>query len=91
VIRADDIASFEKAVAAAQQSTTVTVIHVQTDPLAPAPDSPAWWDVPVAEVSGLATTQSARATYEKAKATQRPHLTPPAPATHHSDAKEYHA
>ena len=26
-----------------------TVIHVETDPLVAAPDSEAWWDVPVAE------------------------------------------
>ena len=41
----------------ARQSTRTTVVHVETDPLVPAPDSPAWWDVPVAEVSALDSTQ----------------------------------
>ena len=53
-----------------------TVVHVETDPLVPAPDSPAWWDVPVAAVSTLDSTRSARVGYEAAKAGQRAHLTP---------------
>jgi 3D-(3,5/4)-trihydroxycyclohexane-1,2-dione acylhydrolase (decyclizing) len=76
VLRASDIAELEKAVAKAQASDTTTVIHVETDPLVPAPDSPAWWDVPVAEVSELESTRAARATYEAHKAGQRSHLAP---------------
>ncbi|MBA3233168.1 MAG: 3D-(3,5/4)-trihydroxycyclohexane-1,2-dione acylhydrolase (decyclizing) [Propionibacteriales bacterium] len=94
VIRADDLAGFEKAVAAAQESSTATVIHVQTDPLVPAPDSPAWWDVPVAEVSRLDSTRVARAAYEDAKVAQRPYLTPPAAAidrTHDHESKDERA
>ena len=53
-----------------------TVVHVETDPLVPAPDSPGWWDVPVAAVSILDSTRSARVGYEAAKAGQRAHLTP---------------
>ena len=52
------------------------MIHVETDPLVPAPDSPAWWDVPVAEVSVLESTRDARAAYETEKARQRSHLSP---------------
>jgi 3D-(3,5/4)-trihydroxycyclohexane-1,2-dione acylhydrolase (decyclizing) len=48
------------------------MVHIETDPLAPAPDSESWWDVPVAEVSRLDTTRAARASYEQHKATQRP-------------------
>jgi 3D-(3,5/4)-trihydroxycyclohexane-1,2-dione acylhydrolase (decyclizing) len=48
------------------------VIHVQVDPLVAAPDSEAWWDVPVAEVSGLDTVGDARARYEASKRAQRP-------------------
>jgi 3D-(3,5/4)-trihydroxycyclohexane-1,2-dione acylhydrolase (decyclizing) len=77
VIRADDLAGLEKAVVAAQESAATTVIHVETDPLVAAPDSPAWWDVPVAEVSTLESTRRARATYASAKEAQRAHLTPP--------------
>jgi 3D-(3,5/4)-trihydroxycyclohexane-1,2-dione acylhydrolase (decyclizing) len=76
VLRVSDIAELEKAIAAAQAATATTVIHIETDPLAPAPDSPAWWDVPVAEVSALDSTRAARATYEAAKAGQRTHLAP---------------
>jgi 3D-(3,5/4)-trihydroxycyclohexane-1,2-dione acylhydrolase (decyclizing) len=48
------------------------VIHIEVDPLVPAPTSDAWWDVPVAETSGLQTVRDARATYERAKTRQRP-------------------
>jgi 3D-(3,5/4)-trihydroxycyclohexane-1,2-dione acylhydrolase (decyclizing) len=50
------------------------VVHIETDPLAPAPGSEAWWDVPVAEVSALDSTARARATYDANKPRQRPHL-----------------
>jgi 3D-(3,5/4)-trihydroxycyclohexane-1,2-dione acylhydrolase (decyclizing) len=64
------------AVRKAKESTRTTVIHVETDPLVPAPDSPAWWDVPVAEVSALDSTREARTGYEQHKADQRTHLAP---------------
>jgi 3D-(3,5/4)-trihydroxycyclohexane-1,2-dione acylhydrolase (decyclizing) len=50
------------------------MVHVETDPLVPAPDSESWWDVPVSEVSTLGTTRAARGVYEARKATQRLHL-----------------
>ncbi len=81
IFRAEDLVAFEKALAAAQNSAATTaVIHIETDPLLPAPDSPAWWDVPVAGVSQLESTQTARATYDNAKRSQRSHLRPPTPA-----------
>jgi len=48
------------------------VIHVEVDPLVPAPDSGAWWDVPVAATSELDSVRDARARYEDAKRRQRP-------------------
>ncbi|PZF79994.1 3D-(3,5/4)-trihydroxycyclohexane-1,2-dione acylhydrolase (decyclizing) [Jiangella anatolica] len=48
------------------------LIHVETDPLAGAPDSDSWWDVPVSETAALDTTRAARAEYEQHKKTQRP-------------------
>jgi 3D-(3,5/4)-trihydroxycyclohexane-1,2-dione acylhydrolase (decyclizing) len=48
------------------------VIHVEVDPLVPAPDSDAWWDVPVAEVSGLDSVREARSRYETDRQRQRP-------------------
>jgi 3D-(3,5/4)-trihydroxycyclohexane-1,2-dione acylhydrolase (decyclizing) len=70
------IAELEKAFADAQAADVTTVIHVETDPLVPAPDSPGWWDVPVAEVAALESTRDARATYDNEKARQRSHLRP---------------
>ncbi len=70
------IAELEKAFADAQAADVTTVIHVETDPLVPAPDSPGWWDVPVAEVAALESTRDARATYDTEKARQRSHLRP---------------
>jgi len=50
------------------------MVHIETDPLVPAPGSGSWWDVPVAEVSRLDSTRQARATYDANKADQRPYL-----------------
>ncbi len=74
VISAQALDDFARAVAKAQASDRTTVIQIETDPLVSAPDSPAWWDVPVAEVSSLDTTREARTRYEKAKTHQRGHL-----------------
>ena len=42
------------------------MVHIETDPLVPAPGSGSWWDVPVAEVSRLDSTREARKTYDQA-------------------------
>ncbi len=52
------------------------VIHVETDPFVFAPDTGAWWDVPVGAVSELETTQAAYTAYQDHKRAQRPLLTP---------------
>ncbi len=52
------------------------VIHVETDPFVHAPDSDSWWDVPVSEVSSLASTTKAYQAYAGHKVTQRPFITP---------------
>jgi 3D-(3,5/4)-trihydroxycyclohexane-1,2-dione acylhydrolase (decyclizing) len=77
VVRATSVAELRDGLAAAQASPRSTVIHIETDPAVPAPDSGAWWDVPVAEVSDLAATRAARAEYERGKRGQRPVLRPP--------------
>ncbi len=74
VTRADDAHAFAAAVRAAKTAPDSTVIYVETDPLRRAPDSAAWWDVPVSATSTLPSTQAARATYEQRKAGQRIHL-----------------
>jgi 3D-(3,5/4)-trihydroxycyclohexane-1,2-dione acylhydrolase (decyclizing) len=74
VLRVATVGELRKALLQARASDRTTVVHIETDPLAPAPDSESWWDVPVAEVSALETTQAARATYETAKRSQRTYL-----------------
>jgi len=77
VLRAGSTDELVQALHTARASSRTTVIHVETDPLAPAPDSPAWWDVPVAEVSALESTRSARRRYELLRRAQQHHLEPP--------------
>jgi 3D-(3,5/4)-trihydroxycyclohexane-1,2-dione acylhydrolase (decyclizing) len=74
VRRATTIAEFETALREAAASDRTTVVEVQTDPLVAAPDSGAWWDVPVAEVAELETTRAARKTYEQDKRSQQTYL-----------------
>ena len=68
------IDELRSAVTAAKASDRSTVIHITSDPLVYAPDNGSWWDVPVAEVSTLASTQSAREVYERQRTVQRPLL-----------------
>jgi 3D-(3,5/4)-trihydroxycyclohexane-1,2-dione acylhydrolase (decyclizing) len=72
VIRVRTIEEFRAAIARSRASDRTTAIHIETDPLAPAPDSENWWDVPVAEVAQLDSTTAARKTYEAHKSDQRP-------------------
>jgi 3D-(3,5/4)-trihydroxycyclohexane-1,2-dione acylhydrolase (decyclizing) len=81
VLRAHSIEELRAALGKARDAERTTVVHIETDPLAPAPDSAAWWDVAVAEVSQLATTQRARGQYERAKAGQRHYLGTPTAET----------
>jgi 3D-(3,5/4)-trihydroxycyclohexane-1,2-dione acylhydrolase (decyclizing) len=74
VLRARTVTEFREALEAAKACDRTTVVCVETDPLAPGPSSDAWWDVPVAETSALASTQQARQAYDAAKRDQRPHL-----------------
>jgi 3D-(3,5/4)-trihydroxycyclohexane-1,2-dione acylhydrolase (decyclizing) len=72
VIRVRTVEEFRAAVHTARAATRTTAIHIETDPLSPVPSSESWWDVPVAEVSALDSTQQARKTYEAHKSAQRP-------------------
>ena len=77
VLYAHGVDEFEAALRDARASDVTTVVHVETDPLVPAPSSEAWWDVPVSEVAALASTRDARAVYDRHKATQRTFLKTP--------------
>jgi 3D-(3,5/4)-trihydroxycyclohexane-1,2-dione acylhydrolase (decyclizing) len=72
VIRVRTIDEFRDAIRTSRAATKTTAIHIETDPLAPVPSSESWWDVPVAQVAALDSTQQARKTYEEHKAAQRP-------------------
>ena len=74
VLDATTLDQFESALRQASASPRTTVVQVHTDPLVPAPSSEEWWDVPVAEVSELDSTQAARTTYERHKQDQRTFL-----------------
>jgi 3D-(3,5/4)-trihydroxycyclohexane-1,2-dione acylhydrolase (decyclizing) len=52
------------------------VIHVNTDPLVSAPDSHAWWDVPVSQVADLDSTREAYRRYEDHLAEQKDFVAP---------------
>jgi len=77
VLRASGVEDFRAKLAQARAHTGGPVlVHVEADPLVPAPSSESWWDVPVAEVSRLDSTTQARKSYEAAKAAQRQYLDP---------------
>lgn len=73
VLRAHGVDELRTALLAAREvEDGPVVVHVETDPLVPAPSSEAWWDVPVAAVSELDSTTTARAAYDADKQAQRP-------------------
>jgi len=74
VLRVSTVDELEVALDKAKRSSRTTVVHVETDPLIPAPSSAAWWDVPVAEESSVDATRAARAAYVESKRHQRPYL-----------------
>ena len=74
VMRARTIAEFRTALAKARTAERTTVVYIETDPLAPAPSSQSWWDVPVAQTAALDSTRQARQEYEQAKRWQRNYL-----------------
>ena len=74
VLRANGVEEFRSQLKAAVASPRTTLVQVETDPTVPAPDSDAWWDVPVAEVSEVDGVRAARAAYDEHKRAQRRYL-----------------
>ncbi|GAA4401133.1 3D-(3,5/4)-trihydroxycyclohexane-1,2-dione acylhydrolase (decyclizing) [Tsukamurella soli] len=70
----DALAELGAAVTAAKAADGPTVIHLHSDPFVYAPEGDGWWDVPVAQVSELESTQRARAEYVEQQKLQRPLL-----------------
>jgi 3D-(3,5/4)-trihydroxycyclohexane-1,2-dione acylhydrolase (decyclizing) len=78
----------EKAILLAKQSPDdagPVVIHVTTDPMVYAPDSQAWWDVPVSQVADLPSTRDAYGRYQEHQAGQRHFLAPSSSPSDPSD------
>ncbi|GAA5185671.1 3D-(3,5/4)-trihydroxycyclohexane-1,2-dione acylhydrolase (decyclizing) [Rugosimonospora acidiphila] len=74
VLRVAGIRQLREALTTARQASRTTVIHIETDPMVPAPDNHTWWDVPVAQVAAIDDTRTARHAYEQAKRAQRHYL-----------------
>ncbi|MBO1740763.1 3D-(3,5/4)-trihydroxycyclohexane-1,2-dione acylhydrolase (decyclizing) [Leifsonia sp. TF02-11] len=71
---ASAIDDLRAAVTAAKAADVATLIHINSDPLLYAPDGEGWWDVPVAAISTLPSTQHARTEYLEQQARQKPLL-----------------
>ncbi len=68
------IADLHAAVKKAKSSKTATLIHINSDPLLYSPSGEGWWDVPIAPISTLKSTQDAYAKYSVDIKKQRPLL-----------------
>ncbi len=68
---ARDIPQLKTALEEARRQTRTTVIVIETDPEKRAPGYESWWDVPIAEVSGLASVRNARREYATAVKKER--------------------
>jgi 3D-(3,5/4)-trihydroxycyclohexane-1,2-dione acylhydrolase (decyclizing) len=71
VCHAADRASIQAALAEARASDRTTVIVVPVDREQRVGGYESWWDVPIAEVSDVATVQEARAAYEETRQRER--------------------
>ena len=74
VLKAANRDQLADAIEAAKGIDRTTVIVVETDIAARVPGYESWWDVPVAEVSEIASVREARAKYEAMRAKERHHL-----------------
>jgi 3D-(3,5/4)-trihydroxycyclohexane-1,2-dione acylhydrolase (decyclizing) len=61
-----DVAALEAAVAKAKSAARTTVLVIETDPQTGTAAGGAWWNVPVAEVSGDARVRAAHAAWRRA-------------------------
>ncbi|MBS1825641.1 MAG: 3D-(3,5/4)-trihydroxycyclohexane-1,2-dione acylhydrolase (decyclizing) [Acidobacteria bacterium] len=73
---------FAAAVEAMKDADRTCAVVVETDKEQRVPGYESWWDVPISEVSEIATIREARANYEIAVKQER-HLEIPAPASTH--------
>ncbi len=74
VLRCNGIEEFRANFVKALAADRTTALYIETDLVGPNPPGSAWWDVPVAQVSTLESTQRAFGEYLAEKAAQRPYL-----------------
>ncbi|MCA0292775.1 MAG: 3D-(3,5/4)-trihydroxycyclohexane-1,2-dione acylhydrolase (decyclizing) [Actinobacteria bacterium] len=74
VLRCNGIEEFRANYAKAAAADHTTVLYIETDLMGPNPPGSAWWDVPVAEVSDLESTQAAYAEHVENRKAQRHYL-----------------
>jgi 3D-(3,5/4)-trihydroxycyclohexane-1,2-dione acylhydrolase (decyclizing) len=73
-IRAGSIAELRTGLEAAKAESRPTVIVIEVDRYEGVPGYESWWDVAVAEVSGLESVRAARERYEAARQEERSHV-----------------
>jgi 3D-(3,5/4)-trihydroxycyclohexane-1,2-dione acylhydrolase (decyclizing) len=71
VISVRDIPELKDALQKASRQNKTTVIAIETDPDKRAPGYESWWDVPIAQVSEIASVRQARREFEKAVRNER--------------------
>ena len=74
VIRAATVAELRGALEQAKRETGPVLIAVEVDRYVSVPGYESWWDVPVAEVSGVDSVRSAREAYEVGRRDERSYL-----------------
>ena len=74
VIRTEGIPGLKDALAQAKNSDRTVVIHIPVDRYEGVPDYESFWDVPVAEVSGMESVVAAREAYARNKQAERRYL-----------------
>ena len=74
VIRAEDISGLKDALKEAKNADRTVVIHIPVDRYEGVPDYESFWDVPVAEVSGMESVVAAREEYAQNKRAERRYL-----------------
>jgi 3D-(3,5/4)-trihydroxycyclohexane-1,2-dione acylhydrolase (decyclizing) len=74
VFRARTIDELRAALSAAKDETGTVLIAIEVDRYEEVPSYESWWDVPVAEVSEVASVRAAREQYEAAKQDERSHV-----------------
>jgi 3D-(3,5/4)-trihydroxycyclohexane-1,2-dione acylhydrolase (decyclizing) len=74
VVRAASVDELRAGLETAKAESRTTVVAVEVDRYEGVPGYESWWDVAVAEVSGLESVREARSRYETARREERSHV-----------------